>query len=66
MIRADGDAGPLDVNALIGPYPFRYVPHPDPEVLVQELADRQVQRAGVRVGDEPEPGGSPHRLSQPP
>jgi hypothetical protein len=30
----------IDVNALIGPYPFRYVPHPDPEVLVRVL-DRE-------------------------
>ena len=27
----------IDVNAFIGPYPFRYVPHPDPEVLVRVL-----------------------------
>lgn len=30
----------IDVNALIGPYPFRFVPHPDPEVLVRVL-DRE-------------------------
>jgi hypothetical protein len=30
----------VDVNALIGPYPFRYVPHPDPDVLVRVL-DRE-------------------------
>lgn len=30
----------IDVNALIGPYPFRYVPHPDPEILVRVL-DRE-------------------------
>ncbi|HEY4215693.1 MAG TPA: hypothetical protein VGM67_01075 [Gemmatimonadaceae bacterium] len=30
----------IDVNALIGPYPFRAVPHPDPEVLVRVL-DRE-------------------------
>lgn len=29
-----------DVNALIGPYPFRYVPHPDPDVLIRVL-DRE-------------------------
>jgi hypothetical protein len=29
-----------DVNTLIGPYPFRYVPHPEPEVLVRVL-DRE-------------------------
>src|SRR3954464_7247644 len=32
----------IDVNALIGPYPFRQVPHPDPEIL-----DRVVQRDGL-------------------
>ena len=30
----------LDVNTFIGPYPFRYLPHPDPEVLVGVL-DRE-------------------------
>ncbi|MDQ3998185.1 MAG: hypothetical protein M3303_14350 [Gemmatimonadota bacterium] len=30
----------IDCNALIGPYPFRYVPHPDPEVLARVL-DRE-------------------------
>lgn len=29
-----------DINALIGAYPFRHVPHPDPEVLVRVL-DRE-------------------------
>jgi hypothetical protein len=32
----------IDVNALIGPYPFRHVPHPDAEIL-----DRVVQRDGL-------------------
>lgn len=32
-----------DVNALIGPYPFRHVPHPDPDVLVRVL-DREGTR----------------------
>ena len=32
--------GMIDVNALIGPYPFRFVPHPDPEVLVRQEAER--------------------------
>jgi hypothetical protein len=32
--------GMVDVNALIGPYPFRHVPHPDPDVLVRVL-DRE-------------------------
>jgi len=35
--------GLIDVNAFVGPYPFRYVPHPDPEVLVRVL-----EREGVR------------------
>jgi hypothetical protein len=33
----------IDVNALIGSYPFRYVPHPDPDVLV-----RVIEREGLR------------------
>jgi predicted TIM-barrel fold metal-dependent hydrolase len=33
----------IDVNAFIGPYPYRYVPHPDPEVLVSVL-----EREGLR------------------
>lgn len=32
----------IDVNTLIGPYPWRYVPHPDPEILVRVL-----QREGL-------------------
>ena len=32
----------IDVNALIGPYPFRHVPHPDAEIL-----DRVVERDGL-------------------
>jgi hypothetical protein len=32
----------IDVNALIGPYPFRRVPHPEPEIL-----DRVAQRDGL-------------------
>ena len=27
----------IDSNALIGPYPYRYIPHPDPDVLVRVL-----------------------------
>jgi hypothetical protein len=30
----------IDVDTLIGPYPFRHVPHPDPDVLVRVL-DRE-------------------------
>jgi hypothetical protein len=36
-----------DVNALIGPYPFRYVPHPDPEVLVRVLDRERIDDAWV-------------------
>ena len=34
----------IDTNTFIGSYPYRYVPHPDPEVLVSVL-----QREGVRA-----------------
>jgi len=37
----------IDVNALIGPYPFRYVPHPDPEVLVRVLDREGLEGAWV-------------------
>lgn len=37
----------LDVNTLIGPYPFRYIPHPDPEVLVRVLDREQLDGAWV-------------------
>jgi hypothetical protein len=37
----------IDVNALIGPYPFRFVPHPDPEVLVRVLAREGLSSAWV-------------------
>ena len=43
--------GPIDVNVLVGPYPFRHVPHPDPEVLVRVLAREEV--AGAWVGHLP-------------
>ena len=32
----------IDVNALIGPYPFRFIPHPDPDVL-----ERVLEREGL-------------------
>jgi predicted TIM-barrel fold metal-dependent hydrolase len=32
----------IDFNSLIGPFPFRHVPHPEPEIL-----DRVVQRDGL-------------------
>jgi hypothetical protein len=37
----------LDVNALIGAYPFRFVPHPDPEALVRVMDREQIERAWV-------------------
>jgi hypothetical protein len=40
-----------DVNALIGPYPFRYVPHPDPEALLRVMDREGITEAWV--GDLP-------------
>ena len=37
----------IDVNALIGPYPFRHVPHPEPDVLVRVMDREGVARAWV-------------------
>lgn len=37
----------VDVNTFIGGYPFRHVPHPDPDVLVRVLAREKVDRAWV-------------------
>src|SRR4051812_20552915 len=37
----------IDVNALIGPYPFRYVPHPEPDVLVRVLDREEIEQAWV-------------------
>ena len=37
----------IDVNTLIGPYPFRLVPHPDPDVLVRVLDREQLDVAWV-------------------
>src|ERR671932_331447 len=41
----------FDSNALIGPYPFRYVPHPDPAALVRVLEREGL--AGAWVGHLP-------------
>jgi hypothetical protein len=38
---------PVDVHAYIGPYPFRYLPHPDPDVLVRVLAREGIGSAWV-------------------
>ena len=37
----------IDVSPCIGPYPFRYVPHPDPEVLVRVLEREGLDGAWV-------------------
>jgi hypothetical protein len=37
----------IDINTLIGPYPFRFVPHPDPEVLVRVLEREGLDEAWV-------------------
>jgi predicted TIM-barrel fold metal-dependent hydrolase len=37
----------IDVNALIGPYPFRFIPHPDADVLVRVLDREQIESAWV-------------------
>jgi len=37
----------IDVNALVGPYPFRFLPHPDPDVLVRVLEREQLSGAWV-------------------
>lgn len=37
----------IDVNALIGAYPFRSIPHPDPETLVRVLDREKIDRAWV-------------------
>jgi hypothetical protein len=41
----------VDVNALIGPYPFRHVPHPDPAILMKVLDREQI--GGAWVGHLP-------------
>jgi predicted TIM-barrel fold metal-dependent hydrolase len=38
---------PVDVHTFIGSYPFRHVPHPDPDVLVRVLAREGCQGAWV-------------------
>lgn len=37
----------IDVNTLIGPYPFRHVPHPDPEALIRVLDREEIESAWV-------------------
>jgi predicted TIM-barrel fold metal-dependent hydrolase len=43
--------GTVDVHAYVGPYPFRHLPHPDPEVLVGVL--EREGAAGAWVGSLP-------------
>jgi predicted TIM-barrel fold metal-dependent hydrolase len=37
----------IDVNTLIGPYPFRHLPHPEPDVLVRVLDREGIDTAWV-------------------
>ena len=37
----------IDVNTLVGPYPFRYVPHPTPDALVRVLDREEIEAAWV-------------------
>ena len=37
----------VDVNAFVGAYPFRDVPHPDPDVLVRVLDREEIGEAWV-------------------
>jgi predicted TIM-barrel fold metal-dependent hydrolase len=37
----------IDVNTFVGPYPFRHVPHPDPDVLVRVLEREGLSTAWV-------------------
>ena len=37
----------IDVNTFIGPYPFRHVPHPDPETLMRVLDREGIDAAWV-------------------
>ncbi|HSQ28865.1 MAG TPA: hypothetical protein VLN49_03395 [Gemmatimonadaceae bacterium] len=37
----------VDVNTFIGAYPFRHVPHPDPEVLIRVLDREEISEAWV-------------------
>ena len=37
----------IDVNTLVGPYPFRFVPHPEPEYLLRVLDREKLDAAWV-------------------
>ncbi len=53
-------AGPIDVSAWVGGYPFRDVPHPEPEILVRVLEREGF--GGAWVGHLP---GTFHRDPEP-
>lgn len=36
-----------DVNAFVGPYPFRHVPHPDPETLIRVMDREGISQSWV-------------------
>jgi hypothetical protein len=63
--------GPTDVGALIGPYPFRHVPHPEPDALVrvmdrEEIATAWVGHLPTAFHRDPAPGNDTlYRLLQP-
>jgi hypothetical protein len=38
---------PLDPSVFVGQYPFRHLPHPDPDVLVRVLDRERIERAWV-------------------
>ena len=56
MSTAVSDRSPIDVTSWIGAYPFRELPHPDPDVLARVLAREGF--AGAWVGHLP---GAFHR-----
>jgi predicted TIM-barrel fold metal-dependent hydrolase len=37
----------IDTNTLIGPYPYRYIPHPDPEALIRVMDREGIDEAWV-------------------
>jgi hypothetical protein len=37
----------IDVNTLVGPYPFRHVPHPDPDALLRVMDREGIDEAWV-------------------
>lgn len=45
--RVTSPGSRLDVNALVGPYPWRHVPHPEPEALIRVLDRESVPLAWV-------------------